>query len=92
MGVLDGKTDESVRAQALELLKMIRDSKVKAIISGDLHMSSQNRDPEEPRLMHVVIGAITSERNLQTPRFALFKHLKNGTGTSDYVIEDVLIK
>lgn len=92
MGIVEGQENTSVRSQASELLKLIRDSKVKAIIAGDQHLSSQNRDPEEPRLMHVVIGALAEERNLQSPRFAMFRALKSGSSSGDYVIEDVLIQ
>jgi len=88
MGIVNGQENQNVRFQAKEILKLIRESKVKAIIAGDQHLSSQNIDPEEPSLTHIVIGALTGERNLQTPRFAVFRALKSG----DYAIEDVLLK
>ncbi len=88
MGIVNGQENQNVRFQAKEILKLIRESKVKAVIAGDQHLSSQNKDTEAPRLTHIVIGALTEERNLQTPRFAMFRALKGG----DYAIEDVLLK
>jgi predicted phosphodiesterase len=92
MGTINGEQNAEVHAQAQEILKMIRESEVKAVIAGDLHMSSQNKDPEKPKLMHYVVGALTDERNLQTPRFAMFKALKQADDLGDYAIEDVLLQ
>ena len=79
MGVVNGEEVKEVRKQALEILALIRESEVKAVIAGDHHSSSTNTDPEKGNLKHIVVGAITKTRagdgvvNLQTPRFSLLK-------------------
>src|SRR3989344_3405791 len=73
MGVVDGEDVIKVKDQALEILNLIRQSKVKAIIAGDQHGSSISIDTQRSTLSHIVIGAITSERNLQSPRFSVIR-------------------
>ncbi len=87
MGIVNGQENQNVRRQALELLELIRASKVKAIIAGDQHLSSSNIDPVRGDLAHVVVGALAAERNLQSTRFSLMNVLKSG----GYQIEDVLL-
>jgi len=85
MGNFEGEKVVSVREQADELLGVIRQSNVKAIIAGDHHLSSEALDPEKPELVHYVIGAITSEINdkpqaiLQTSRISILELSSNGT-------------
>lgn len=88
MGIVDGKVTPNIRAQALQLLDMIEASKARAIIAADQHLSSQNKDPKRSELMHIVIGALTEERNLQSPRFAVMQVYKDGS----YIVNDVLLK
>jgi hypothetical protein len=83
-----GTEAADVKAQALDLLKTIRSTKVKAIIAGDQHMSSQNVDPDRASLQHIVVGALTDVRNLQTPRYSLMTGFTDGS----YTIEDVLLQ
>ena len=71
MGVVNGEEVKEVKEQGLEILELIRNSNVKAVIAGDHHTSSNSADPERSDLKHIVIGALTRERNLQTPRFSL---------------------
>jgi predicted phosphodiesterase len=85
MGNFEGEKIISVREQAEELLKAIRQSDVKAVIAGDHHLSSEALDPEKPTLVHYVIGAITSEINdkpqaiLQSSRISILELSSNGT-------------
>ncbi|MEN9388942.1 MAG: hypothetical protein RLY61_26 [Candidatus Parcubacteria bacterium] len=85
MGNFEGENIVSVRAQADELLELIRQSNVKAIIAGDHHLSSEVLDPQKPELVHYVIGAITREINdkpqsiLQTSRISILEVFANGT-------------
>ena len=79
MGVVNGEEVKELRKQALEILNLIRKSKVKAVIAGDHHGSSTSSDPEKSDLKHIVVGALTKTRagdgvvNLQTPRFSLLE-------------------
>jgi len=87
MGVVDGEDITKVKEQALEIANLIRQSKVKAIIAGDQHASSTNIDAQKPTLSHIVVGAITSELNLQSPRFSVLRVYSDGS----YKIEDILL-
>ena len=88
MGVVDGEVIAKVKEQAQEILNLIRQSKVKAIISGDQHSASINPDIQNPTLSHIVVGAITSDRNLQSPRFSVLRVYADG----NYKIEDILLQ
>jgi len=76
MGIIDGVKDETVFLQNLELLEQIRTSKVRVIISGDLHQFTYFDDPQKKDLRHYTVGAVLKSQsleklNLQSPRFAL---------------------
>lgn len=79
MGIVDGDTVTKVKAQADEILTLIRNSDVKAIISGDRHQFSNVRDPVKESLSHIVIGALSEGRNMQTPRFAVLEIDESGS-------------
>jgi len=83
MGVVDGKEVSNVSKQSQKMLDLIRNSKVKAIISADQHMFSNSFDPEKSSLRHIVIGALVSNseeiRNPQAPRFAILDVFTDGT-------------
>jgi predicted phosphodiesterase len=82
-----------VRGQRDELLELIRESDVKAVIVGDHHKSSQITDGVRPSLEHYVVGAISgtvsvhAQSVIQTQRFSLLKVYENGMHT----VEDVLL-
>ncbi len=86
MGIVDGEPTPVVVAQALLLLDMIRKSNVKAIIAADQHISSENADPVKSDLKHIVVGALTKARNLQTPRFSLMTVYNDKSFTTEDVI------
>lgn len=65
-----GENNENIANQKDLLLSLIRNSKVKAVIAADSHLSSQSVDPQKPSLKHITIGALTNDRNLQSPRYA----------------------
>lgn len=90
MGVVDGETVVKVKEQADELLGMIRNSKVEAVIAGDHHSFSVTPDPEDPNLEHIVAGAITRERNLQQgkPRILMLNLFSDG----GYTVDDVALE
>jgi hypothetical protein len=84
---LMGELNEDVKAQANLLLKLIRNSSVKAVFAGDNHLSSRSADPEKSQLEHIVVGALAKERNLQTPRFSMLHVFEDGT----YKFEEVVL-
>ena len=87
MGVVEGEVVSKVKEQADEILTLVRGSNVKAIISGDRHLFSEIEDPVRKSLKHIVLGALTESRNVQTPRFAV---LELGAGGGFEVKEVVL--
>ena len=92
MGIIDGVKDEAVYSQNKELLEMIRTSRVRAIISGDLHSSSHLVDPVRAALQHYSVGAVLKSQsleklNLQSPRFAVLSISNDGS----YSIDDIAI-
>jgi hypothetical protein len=87
MGIFEGEESVDVRNQAKIMLSKIRKSEAKAIFGADQHMSSVNVDPEDNSLSHIVVGALASSRNLQTPRFTLLYVYEDGT----YEIEEVIL-
>ena len=87
MGSVDAEPTPLVSDQALLLLDIVRKSNVKAIIAADQHISSENIDPVKSDLKHVVVGALTKARNLQTPRFSLFTVYAD----KSFTVEDVLL-
>lgn len=84
---LMGENSETVKQQADLLLRIIRNSSVKAIFSGDNHLSSRSADPEKQGLEHIVVGALTKERNLQSARFSMLYVYEDGT----YKYEEVVL-
>lgn len=92
MGIIDGVKDEVVYAQNSELLDTVRNSKVRVIISGDLHSSSHTVDPVKPGLQHYSVGAVLKSQsleklNLQSPRFSTLTIFNDDS----YEIDDVTI-
>ena len=88
MGTVNGEVQEEVKAQAGQLLTMIRSSDVRAIIAGDQHASSSNDDPEKSGLRHIVVGALTDDRNLQSPRYSVLDIYLD----MDFDIKDVVLE
>ena len=87
MGVVDAEPTPLVTDQALLLLDIVRKSNVKAIIVADQHISSENVDPVRSDLKHIVVGALTKARNLQTPRFSLMTVYSD----KSFSVEDVIL-
>ncbi len=76
---------EAVLAQKEVILGMIRNSDVKAVISGDHHKSSKIEDTQKAGLMHYVVGAVGgtvneySQKSLQTQRFSVLSIFEDGS-------------
>jgi Icc-related predicted phosphoesterase len=93
MGHIDGKDTQAVLSQRDALLQEIRDSNVKAVVSGDLHLAGEAADPVKSTLKHIYIGhvnngALTNELDLQTPRFSKLIMYENG----GYAVENVVLE
>ncbi|NMB69792.1 metallophosphoesterase [candidate division WWE3 bacterium] len=88
MGKVNGEDVTELMTQRNMLLDIIRGTDVKAVIAADLHISDSVSDPVKPKLNHVLVGALTGERNLQSPRFSVFKYFDD----SSYELEDVVLE
>ena len=69
----------SVDKQKQEILKLAREKNVRAIVAGDQHYFNIDIDPENKNLTHIVVGALTNDRNLQPARYAVLQLKQNGT-------------
>jgi len=70
-----GQDNSLVASQAAELKKLFIENKVKQVFAGHLHFSSAY---EFEGLKTTIIGAITSERNFQSPKFLQVEIKKDG--------------
>ncbi len=61
-----GQDSPAVATQAAQLVKLLIKNKVALVFAGHLHFSSSY---EQEGLETTIVGAITSERNLQSPKF-----------------------
>lgn len=86
MGTVDGEETKEVVQQRNILLNEIRNSDVKAVVAGDQHRSSVSADEENSELDHIVVGALTKRRNVQTPRYSILNIFEDGNYTIDEVI------
>lgn len=82
-----GKTEASLKGQADDLLSLFDKYHVKAIFAGDTHFYSSYLEPRYSIPMYS-IGAVTSNRNPQAPRFVLVDVYDSG----DYSVSDTEIK
>lgn len=73
MGRIEGKLKE----QAKGLILTFKNAGVRAVVAGDTHYFSQYSEPETGIFM-TTIGALTSERNVQTPRYGVGEVLEDG--------------
>lgn len=82
-----GGTDPERQKQTERFLNLIKGRKIIAAFSGDHHLSSSYTEPTTS-VKIFISGAVTRERNLQTPRFSLVEIY------SDYSIkvEDQIIE
>lgn len=82
-----GRVEKEVKKQAEVLTFQLKMAGVKEVFSGDIHYFSQYEEPVTKLPMRT-IGAITTERNPQTPRFAIVSVFADG----NIKVEDVEIK
>lgn len=72
-----GYYDEKVKSQADELIKSVNQSQVKYIVAADAHFYSKTTDAITG-LVHYTLGALTNDRNLQDPNFAILYIYEDG--------------
>lgn len=82
-----GRVEKSLKNQAKSLLFKLKEAGAKKILSGDIHYFSEYEEPET-HLSLVTIGAVTIDRNPQTPRYGIVSIYENG----EIRVEDVEIK
>ncbi len=82
-----GKTEPELKKQAEEILNLAKENNVAEVFAGDTHFSARYIEPKS-NLKMTVVGAITSTRNLQSPRFTIVDVYENGS----YNIQDIEIK
>ncbi len=82
-----GQYSEAVEGQRERLLSAVRKSNVKAVFAGDQHLFSETADTEKPELNHYVVGALSIDRNIQQPNYALLTLYADG----DYHVEQVYL-
>lgn len=82
-----GKTNAKLKNQADHLISIFKRAGVDEVFAGDTHFFSRYKEPKEDLNM-TNVGAVTSVRNPQTPRFVLVDIFEDGS----YNISDVEIK
>lgn len=75
-----------LKDQAQELENLFKSSKVGALFAGNIHAYSSYEG--KSGLPMYTIGAVTADRNVQLPRFAIVDVYENGS----YNVEDIEIK
>lgn len=82
-----GRVEGRLKTQAKSLIHQLKTAGVKKVFAGDTHYFSEYEEPET-KLPMVTIGAVTTDRNPQAPRFAVGYIFEDGT----LKVEDVEIK
>lgn len=82
-----GKTEPDLKVEAQSLIDLFKKYHVAEIFAGDTHYYSNYTEPNSALKM-TTIGAVTSARNPQAPRFAVVDIYDSG----QYTIQDTEIK
>lgn len=82
-----GKVTYSLMDEAKEVTKMLNDAGVREVFAGDIHYFTEYNEPETGMSM-TTIGALTAERNAQTPRYAVVSVFEDGS----IEVKDVEVK
>lgn len=72
-----GKTEKGLKNQAQSLIYQFKASGVRKVFAGDIHFFTQYLEGQT-NLPMMTVGAITSERNTQAPRFAIVDVYSDG--------------
>lgn len=79
-----GKVDKDLKEQAQSLIYQLKDAGVKKVFSGDIHYFSEYEEPVT-KLPMVTVGAVSLDRNLQAPRYAIVTVFEDGSTRVDDV-------
>lgn len=82
-----GKVTAKLSAQAAGLTQIMKEGGVSEVFAGDVHSFGRYDDPKSGLKM-TVVGALSSERNVQKPRFAIVDVFDTG----GYKVKDLEIK
>lgn len=82
-----GKVTPKLKGQADHLISILKRSGTDEVFSADTHFFSRYQDPAS-NLKMTTVGAVTLDRNPQTPRFAIVDVYTNGS----YNVEETEIK
>lgn len=82
-----GKVENTLKQQARDLIFELKDGGVKKVFAGDTHFFSEYNEPVTGLSM-VTAGAVSSQRNPQTPRFIVVSVFEDGSTK----VDDVEIK
>jgi hypothetical protein len=81
-----GQDSSEVAIQAKKLLSTLENNNVDGFFSGDMHFFARFSSPGNT-VKITTIGAVTSERNFQGPRFAIVRVYSDNS----WEVEDVEI-
>lgn len=82
-----GRVTDDLKKQSRSLLASIKSGGVNEVFSGDIHFFTRYQEPTF-KLNMTTIGAVASNRNTQSPRFAIVSVYNDGS----YGVEDIEIK
>lgn len=81
-----GRVESNLKDQAQNVIKILKTGGVKKVFAGDIHFFSQYNEPSVSLPM-TTVGAVSTQRNSQSPRFARVGVFEDGTT----LVEDVEI-
>ncbi len=81
-----GKVTPSLKTQATQIQSLLKTAGVKEVFTGDIHFFTQYNEPETGIHM-TTLGAVTQDRNPQSPRYAIVTLYEGGALT----VEDIEI-
>lgn len=82
-----GKENVKLRNQADHLIDLFSKKGIDAVFAGDTHFASKYKEPKTDLEMYTV-GAVTSERNAQNPRYQMVTIYEDGS----YTVDDTEVK
>lgn len=82
-----GKANPKLKEEARGMVRTLKESRVAEIFAGDVHYFGRYED-SETSLKMTTIGAITSLRNTQNPRYGVVSVYDDGS----YVVDDIEIR
>ncbi len=77
-----GKTDSSLKQQAQAMILQLKQAGVKEVFAGDIHYFSEYEEPVT-KLPMMTVGALATDRNPQSPRYAVVSVYDDGSARVD---------